>query len=262
MARVHGIAVAQLAAALLAVLAAGSQQNRFANARALLPPAGASVLHYEAEWRLMRSGVARLTLQPHNDPGFQADLHLETVGLAGRLYKVDNDYSSLFNEQLCASSTLMRAHEAKKRRETRVTFNHPPGKASLVERDTARDAVVSTREIDVPPCVHDVLAGLARLRLAAPEIGQSAEYPISDGKKSASARIAALGRERVKTPAGEFNAIRYEAFLFNDVLYRRKGRLFVWISDDARRLPVQIRIQLPFYIGTVTLKLEKREPAG
>jgi hypothetical protein len=43
------------------------------------------------------------------------------------------------------------------------------------------------------------------------------------------------------------------------VLYRRKGRLFVWISEDERRLPVQIRIQMPFYIGTVTLQLEKVE---
>jgi hypothetical protein len=36
---------------LLAAWPAGSQQNRFAgaNVRALLPPSGASVLHYEAE---------------------------------------------------------------------------------------------------------------------------------------------------------------------------------------------------------------------
>jgi hypothetical protein len=257
MARVHGFALC-----LLLAIPAGSQQSRFTNARSLLSATGGSVLHYEAEWRLMRSGVARLTMQSQPEPGFQANLHLETVGLAGKLYKVNNDYSALFDEQLCASSTLMHARESKKRRETRVTFNQPPGKASLLERDTVRDQVVSTREIDVPPCVHDVLAGLARLRVAAPEIGQTTEYPISDGRKSASARIAALGRERVKTPAGVFDAVRYEAFLFNDVIYRRKGRLFVWISDDARRLPVQIRIQLPFYIGTVTLKLEKQEPEG
>jgi hypothetical protein len=77
----------------------------------------------------MRSGVARMTFQPQQDLGFQADLHLETVGLAGKLYKVNNDYSALFNDQLCASSTLMRANESKRRRETRVTFNTPPGKA-------------------------------------------------------------------------------------------------------------------------------------
>ena len=43
------------------------------------------------------------------------------------------------------------------------------------------------------------------------------------------------------------------------MLYRRSGRLFVWLTDDERRLPVQIRVQLRFYIGTVTLQLEKEE---
>jgi hypothetical protein len=63
----------------------------------------------------------------------------------------------------------------------------------------------------------------------------------------------------VKTPAGTFQTTRYEAFLFNGVLFGRKGRLFIWISDDEARLPVQIRVQLPFYIGTVTIQLEKVE---
>ena len=59
---------------------------------------------------------------------------------------------------------------------------------------------------------------------------------------------------------GKFNAIRYEAFLFNDVIYKREARLFVWISDDARRLPVQIQVRMKFHIGTVTLQLDKVEP--
>jgi hypothetical protein len=31
------------------------------------------------------------------------------------------------------------------------------------------------------------------------------------------------------------------------------------MSDDARRLPVRIRVQMPFYAGTVDLNLEKEE---
>ncbi len=45
----------------------------------------------------------------------------------------------------------------------------------------------------------------------------------------------------------------------NGVIYTRKGRLFVWITDDARHLPVQIQLQMSFPVGTVTLQLEKEE---
>jgi hypothetical protein len=40
------------------------------------------------------------------------------------------------------------------------------------------------------------------------------------------------------------------------VLYRRRGRLFIWLTDDDRKLPVQVKVRLPFYIGTVTLQLQ------
>jgi hypothetical protein len=48
-------------------------------------------------------------------------------------------------------------------------------------------------------------------------------------------------------------------FIFNNVLYGRKGRLFVWITDDDRRLPVQIRARMQFHVGTLTFQLEKEE---
>jgi hypothetical protein len=37
--------------------------------------------------------------------------------------------------------------------------------------------------------------------------------------------------------------------------------LNVWVSDDRRRLPVQLRVRLTFAVGTITLLLEKHEPS-
>jgi hypothetical protein len=63
----------------------------------------------------------------------------------------------------------------------------------------------------------------------------------------------------VRTPEGTFKTVRYEIFLFNNVLYRRNAHLNVWLTDDRRRLPVQIRVRMPITIGTITLSLEKHE---
>jgi hypothetical protein len=43
------------------------------------------------------------------------------------------------------------------------------------------------------------------------------------------------------------------------VLYRRPAHLYVWLTDDRRKLPVQIRVRMPITIGTITLQLEKHE---
>ena len=45
----------------------------------------------------------------------------------------------------------------------------------------------------------------------------------------------------------------------NGVVYTRKGDVWLWLTDDARRLPVQIRLRTTFPISTVTLTLEKEE---
>jgi hypothetical protein len=107
--------------------------------------------------------------------------------------------------------------------------------------------------------VYDVPGGLYYLRTLQLEPGQSIQMPVSDGKKSVMARVEAQQREEVKTPAGTYKTVRYEVFLFNNVLYRRSGHLHLWVTDDARRVPVQIRARMQFTIGTITLQLEKEE---
>ena len=73
------------------------------------------------------------------------------------------------------------------------------------------------------------------------------------------AKVEAQQREDVKTSAGTFKTIRYEIHVFNDVLYRRPAHLYVWLTDDRRKLPVRVQVRMQFAIGTITLLLEKAE---
>lgn len=212
----------------------------------------AETLHYGAEWRLLRSGEVSLTFSPG-----QNQLTLRTVGLVSTLIKVEDRYTSTYAEGYCSTSLLLDSREGRKHRETKVDYDRAAKRLAYLERDVKAGKTLSYKEMEIPACVHEVTSALLRLRQMKPEPGATIELPVSDGKKLISARVDSLAREKVRTPAGQFDAIKYEAFLFNGQLYRRKGRLFVWLTDDDRRLPVQIRIQLPFYIGTVTLQLEK-----
>lgn len=218
-------------------------------------PLCAEKLQFGAEWRFIRAGTVNLEWSGETE----ARLRLVTTGLVSTLYKVDDDYRSKYGEGLCLASSLMRAKEGRRDREITVTIDAEARKSRFVERDAAKDTQISEKELDVPACVHDVLGALHLLRRSLPLASKTFEAPVTDGKKLATGKVEAQQKEQVKTPLGTFAAVRYEAFLFNGVLYGRKGRLFVWISDDEHKLPVQVKIQLPFYIGTVTLKLEKRD---
>ncbi|MEO8594839.1 MAG: DUF3108 domain-containing protein [Candidatus Solibacter sp.] len=219
-------------------------------------------LNYTIEWRLFNAGKAKVELSstPQPRPGIQANLHLESTGIVSKLFKVEDDYSVNMNPAYCAQTMQMTAQEGNRLRDTRITFDSEAKKAIYLERDRAKNnAVVLSQETEIPPCVHDVLGGLFFIRTLNLEPGQSTTIPLTDGKKSVMVKVEAQAREDVKTPAGAFKTIRYEIYLFNGVLYKRSAHVNIWVSDDRRRLPVQIRVRMTFTIGTINLQLEKHE---
>jgi hypothetical protein len=209
-------------------------------------------LSYTIEWRLIHAGNAVVESGPNS-----ALLKLESAGMVSTLYKVDDTYKVQFDSPFCATSSMMDSKEGSRHRETAINFDRSRNRAFLTEKDLIRNTIVSKTEVQTPNCVHEVLAALQRLRRTRVEVGQSVQLPVSDGRKSAAIKVEAQEREQVKTPAGTFNTIRYEVNVLNNVIYSRQGRVFVWLTDDDRRLPVQIRLRMNFPLGTVTLELEK-----
>jgi hypothetical protein len=225
------------------------------------PPAK-EVLTYNIEWHLIAAGKAIIDWRPttvEGHAGWQVRLNLESIGMVSRLYKVDMESVSALDRDFCAVSTLTSGREGSRRRETSVTFDAEAHKAFYRERDLVKNTLVSNQQVTIPPCVHDVLGGMFYLRGIELEPGKSIEIPVSDGKKSVMAKVEAQQREEVKVPAGTFKTVRYEIYLFNNVLFRRPAHLYVWLTDDNRKLPVQIRVRLQITIGTITLQLAKFE---
>ena len=223
-------------------------------------PAGFGKFVYAVEWRLIRAGTVRLQVEPVPDSTKgRAFVYVESQGLVAALYKVLDQYQADYEEG-CQASSVLNALEGRRHRETRITVDAARKKAAYLEKDLKTNATVKSQEIDVPACVYDMPGALMKLRTTKIESGKAAEIPVTDGKKFARVRVVAQEKVPVKTPgAGLVNAIRYEVFLFDGVIYQRNARLDVWVSDDERRVPVQIRVRTQFPIGTITLTLEREE---
>ena len=227
-------------------------------AAAALGAQTAESFSYQVEWRLINAGRTDLMLS-RGPAGYKGQLKLYSAGLVSRLFKVNDIYDVDGNAELCAQNARLQAEEGSRKRDTHVRWVDK--KSFYKEVDLLKNQTVLEKELDTPGCVHDVLAALAKLRtLTSLQPGQATTLPISDGKKVVMARVEAQERETISTKLGRFPAIRYEAFLFNDILFKRNARLFVWISDDARRLPVQVQVRMRIHIGTVTFTLDRMDP--
>ena len=215
--------------------------------------------YYNVEWRLINAGRVKLDFRRMGDQGAQANVRVESAGMVSTLYKVEDNYSVNLNPTLCAESVQMTSREGSRQRETKISFDPTAHRASYLERDRVKNTTLLQHEIEIPACVHDVLGGLMYLRTLNLEPGQSTFVAVTDGKKSVMAKVEAQSHEDIKTPEGVYHTTCYEAYLFDNVLYKRPAHLQVWISDDKRRIPVQVRVRLQFTIGTITLQLQKHE---
>jgi hypothetical protein len=254
----------------LSLLAAGSHSQSVLMADglsakafegALAPFPSAENLSYDIEWRLIYAGSAHLSLEskPGDPRKWDSQLQVESGGLVSKLYTLQDIYKVGMDNGFCTTTTELDAVEGKRHRDTKVVYDHTRGKAISVERDLTKNAIIKSSDVEIPACAIDVVAGLYKLRMDKLEPGQSTQVPMSDGKKTALVRVEAQDREQVKIKAGTFDTIRYEVFLFNGALYSRKADLFIWLTDDSHRLPVQIRARMSFPVGTITFELTKDE---
>ena len=222
-------------------------------------------LEYGVEWRLIDAGTARLSLSDRGardeKKHWQAHIFLQSAGLVSKLFRLEDNYDSQLEDQFCATSVTFDSQEGKRHRLTKVTFDRNRRKADYVLRDLVKNTILHVDQIDTPPCVSDIVGALYRLRTMSLQPGQSAQLAVSDGKKSVNAKVEAQDREEVKTKLGAFKTIRYEAYVFGGILYSRRARVLIWLTDDARRLPVQISVRVGIAIGTITLQLEKEDHA-
>jgi hypothetical protein len=116
---------------------------------------------------------------------------------------------------------------------------------------------IQTTHGDTGSTVHDPLDDAAFfyfLRTLPLEMGKTYSYNRYFRKDLNPVVIKVLKREKMDLPGGrEIQCLVLGPVVGNDGLFAPRAEAKLWLTDDERHIPVQIRSKLPF--GTVTLKL-------
>ena len=145
----------------------------------------------------------------------------------------------------------------KRMRSSEAVFDHVHGKVSWTERDPndpKREPRVVTSEYSGP--VHDILSAIYFLRTQPLQLGKGFELPISDSGVVYKVPVRVLEKKRMKTVVGRVDVLLIEADLFGqNGMIDGEGKFYMWLTDDARRIPVGVRVKSEY--GTFDIKLKK-----
>lgn len=107
--------------------------------------------------------------------------------------------------------------------------------------------------LDVAAGVHDVLSAFYYVRTRPLPDGATMIVPTHDNKKSYEMEVKVHKRERIEVPAGKFDCVLVEPILKSEGVFKSKGSILVWLTDDERRMPVLVRTKVP--VGSINVAL-------
>lgn len=108
-------------------------------------------------------------------------------------------------------------------------------------------------ETDVQPFTQDIISCFYYFRMLPLEEGKKYLIPTSSGGKNYKLIVKVVGRERVKCPAGTFDCFKAKPFVKYGTVFRNKEDIDLWVTADARHIPV--RIKSAIVIGDIDVSL-------
>lgn len=242
-------AVAGVAALLLATLPPGE-----------LPFGPGERLTMRIGYGKILGGRAQLAVEPgEGRPTFRFVATAKSEGFFAWLFRFRVDDRTVAEWDPVSSCSLgieKHLREGRAARDQRVVIAPATGRAEV------EDAKVKQKVFELEPCVLDVLSAFFVVRMRGVAEKEPLRLPVFDNGKSYVLEVRLLGRDRLDLPpplGRKVATLVVEPLLaLGTGLFVKEGRLKIWLTDDARRIPV--RLQSKVAIGSVTAELESYRP--
>ena len=227
-----------------------------------LPFARGEQLLYKAEFNrgLLRGidvGELRFSAQ------LAGDNNVNMVGDAvskGLLIRLTGTHYQMHVESVADAHpfSVLRTKSSYKDKRTTInseaTFDTEAGKAVWTESEQNQKPNATTLAINAP--VHDVLTLIYFVRTQNLRPGQTFEVMMVDAGRSYRCVVNVVPGKKMSTAVGRVNTVRVEPAIFDgNRSVRPRGTLIIWMTDDARHIPVKAQVKAP--IGNVDINLKR-----
>ncbi len=237
-------------------LAASIGIHASASAAAEVPFGHGERLVYEISWYSLVGGTASLDVEEADRDGtpiFRVRSVAKSNSFVSMFFPVEDRIESLIDRETLAALRLdVKQRQGNRRRERVTVFDQVHHTATVVKNS-------ERKVLDIPPSVQDSLSCLYYFRSRPPiRVGETVTIDVHESNRNWRLAIVGLNRERVRTGAGEFAAIRVRAQVEFEGVFLERGDVYIWFTDDARRLPV--RMESKIKIGRVSANLVEYRP--
>lgn len=201
---------------------------------------------YDLSWLGIKAGTA--SFEVIGDSNMVIRSAADSVDWISKFYKVqDRAYSELGDDGFPRHfETWLQQGKYRSHKETFFEKKQ----IRYIDHRRGRKLQKKTEEI-----YYDVLSGFQSLRTMELVPGDSIFLNIFDSGKMEKVEVKVLRRENLDIASRSVKTIVVQPALTTEGLFRHTGKILIWLTDDARRVP--LKIQTRVVVGSVTALLVK-----
>jgi hypothetical protein len=212
-------------------------------------------LRFSIEYGIIKAGTAWLEVLPMEDYRGRTCFHLvsraESNDFMSSIYKVRDRIDSLVDlEGLFSLRYRKHLSEGSYHKEYDVAYDPAHGRAVYADG----------KAFDTRPWPKDGLAAFYFVRALPLVVGHDIVIPHHSDQSSENITVKVLKKETIEVPAGKFKCIVIEPVMAEGGLFKNSGRLTIWVTDDARRMPVLMKSKIP--VGSIDAVLQAYKSGG
>ena len=209
-------------------------------------------LTFSVDFRVFTAGTAVFHLDQQGDTQ-RITATADTIGATNMLFPVIDKFQSGFDTRTgCSTGFSKQISEGRRKIASELTFDYGRGKQDQHERNLVK-GTATQKQANIPACVTDSLSAIFYAQSQAMAVGQEFSFPLADSMRTVTVGMKVEGREEIKTPAGTFNTLKVQP-MADEGIVKNRGHIWIWYTDDARHIPVQIQARL--FWGTITFHLQ------
>ncbi len=198
-------------------------------------------------FRWVHAGQATLELLPTNSPHFQQIRSLAWC----------NSFFQTFYPVRDTLTSLIHSQGIYPLRFTKVLNEGSYHARSTSEFDQKAGSIrVDDTTFAIESFTHDVLSAFYYIRTQKLEVGRSFSLDAVSGRKKYKLTVICHKKETIQVPAGTFKTILVEPKLQGNDLFRARGTLLIWVTDDEHHIPVKMQSKIP--VGSIKAELVSR----
>jgi hypothetical protein len=209
-------------------------------------------LSFTVDWRVFTAGVAVFKVDQVGSE-VRISTTADTVGAVNMLFPVVDRFQSGFDLKTgCSTGFHKQIQENRRKIATDLTFDYAHGRQLQDERNLVK-GTATHKEANIPACVTDDMSAIFYTQSQTLTPGQMVSFPLADSMRTITVGMKVEAKEEIKTPAGTFQTVRVQATADEGVV-KNRGSIWIWYTDDARHIPVQMQARL--FFGTITFHLQ------